>query len=248
MARSTAPVLVKHGAELEWLDDERVFYVLTKDGLMLCRNHPFFKSCVRAPRGPSGLGAQEEFLELGFPRIPQRAFEVIVAFFDHVGFRHGAEATVLLYWDPGRERVRVVCPPQTATVTRYSDGYQHPIGLHYTPPVDLPRTWIPFGDVHSHVDLAAYASATDQHDEMHSAGLHVVVGKLYQEPPDVHQEAVVDGARFRCERADAIEGYARRARRFPRGWLALHTVEATPSWSWSKPGGAYGAPTAQESP
>lgn len=231
---TSAPVLLKTDPELEWPRDERIFYVLGHEGLMICRNHEFFRSCVPARAGPSELFTQEEFLESAFPRIPQRAFEHVVGFFAAIGALHGAEAAVLLYWDRERERVRIVAPEQTATVVRYADGYQHPIGLHYFPALDAPAHWTLFGDVHSHVHLSAYSSATDRHDELHSAGLHVVVGAIHREPPEIHVEAVVDGARFDLTPEDVVAGYEQRAARVPRSWIDRVRIEADSPWSWGQ--------------
>ena len=180
------PVLLKTGPELPWPDDEPIFYVLGRDGLHVCRNHEFFRSCVPAVRGPSELEEQGSFLTPRFPRIPRAVFELAVGFFDRVADRHGSEAAVLLAWDRAAQRVRLVVPDQTATMSRGWEGHGTPIGVHYVPPTNLPTDWVPFGDIHSHVHFAAYASYTDREDETHSAGLHVVVGRIHCEPPEVH--------------------------------------------------------------
>ena len=54
----------------------------------------------------------------------------------------------------------------------------------------MPPNLTLFGDIHSHVDEPAYASGTDKWDERYRAGLHIVVGRLGQEPPELHIEAV----------------------------------------------------------
>ena len=169
------PVLLKTDAELQWPEDERMFYVLGSDGLHLCRNHPFFRSCVPATGGPGELEPQERFLESRFPIVPQDLFEQVVGFFAAVGELHGAEAAAMLYWDPEESRVRIVVPEQQVTVVRYSDGFTSPIGLFYQPPTDLPGHWVLFGDIHSHVNLSAYCSHTDMADEAHFPGVHIVV-------------------------------------------------------------------------
>lgn len=226
-----APVLLKTDPELPWPEDERLFYVLGRDGLYICRNHQFFQSCVRARNGPSELEEQATFLKPAFPLIPRALFERVVGFFDRIGALHNAEASVLLAWDSKRERVRVVIPRQVATVSRSWDGSQYPIGLHYTPP-SFPRGWIPFGDIHSHVRLPAYASQTDKDDETHSAGLHIVVGRIHKEPPDIHAEGVVDGARFVLSASQVIEGYRARSRDIPKRWIERVAVEQAAKW-WS---------------
>jgi hypothetical protein len=227
------PVLLKTAAELPWPEDERIFYILGRDGLYVCRNHEFFRSCVPAKRGPSELAEQATFLTPRFPVIPRALFERAVGFFDRVAEQHGSEASVLLVWDRLEGRVRLVVPEQTATISRAWDGYRSPIGVHYAPPTDLSPDWVPFGDIHSHVHHPAYASSTDKTDETHAAGLHVVVGRIQREPPEIHVEAVVDGNRFVLDASDVIEGYEQRRMNVPRRWLERVQVETLTSTWWA---------------
>jgi proteasome lid subunit RPN8/RPN11 len=223
------PVLLKLDEAAELPRDERVFYVLAGNGIFIARNHEFFHSCVEAERGPSELAEQKPFLRVNFPMIPQELFERAVGFFDQVAERHGSEAALVLVWDRDEECVRLVAPEQRATMSKPWRGYSSPIGVHYVPPADLPRSWVPFGDIHSHVDYAAYSSSTDKHDELHSAGLHIVVGHISKEPPQVHVEAVVDGARFTVKRELVIEGYQQRRGDVPAEWMDQLTIEVE-SW------------------
>ena len=134
-------------------------------------------------------------------------------------------------WDRGEQRVRLVVPEQTATIYRAWDGYRSPIGVHYHPPTDLPQDWIPFGDIHSHVNMAAYASGTDKDDETHAAGLHIVVGRIQKEPPEIHVEAVADGTRFALDASDVIEDYEKRQLDVPQEWIdRVRIEESAPSW------------------
>lgn len=227
------PVLLKTGTELAWPEGERIFYVLGRNGLYVCRNHAFFRSCVPAAAGPSELEEQSPFLAAHFPAIPRSLFERIVGFFDRVATVHGSEAAVLLAWDRSEGCVRAVVPRQTATIARGWNGSRSPIGVHYEPPTDLPADCLLYGDVHSHVHQAAYASHTDREDELHAAGLHLVVGRIEREPPDLHVEAVVDGTRFTLEPPQVIEDYRQRCTRVPRAWLERVSVEVVPSY-WSR--------------
>lgn len=213
------PVLIKRSAEMPWPVDERMFYILARDGLYICRNHAFFRSCVPAKHGPSDLVDQARFLIPQFPMIPCDVFERVVGFFDVIAELHGSEAAILLVWDQSAECVRLVVPEQTATMSPAWGGRRSPIGVHYLPPADLPVDWIPFGDAHSHVEFAAYASTTDVSDETHTAGLHIVVGRIQEEPPELHIEAVVDGTRFTLQPSQVIENYEKRRRDVPQDWI-----------------------------
>jgi hypothetical protein len=230
--RPVTPVLIKTAAEQPWPDDQRTFYILGRDGLYLCRNHEFFQSCVPARRGPSELEEQATFLRPRFPMIPRAIFERAVGFFDQVADLHTAEATVLLVWDRKMKRVRLTVPEQTATVSATWNGTRYPIGVHYVPPSNLPTDWVPFGDIHSHVDYSAYASSTDVADEVHTAGLHVVVGRILSEPPEIHVEAVVDGTRFKLDASQVIEDYHRRRMNVPGAWIDRVQIKEV-GWGWS---------------
>jgi hypothetical protein len=220
-----APVLVKSSEEREWMDEPRLFYILGRDGLYRCRNHEFFESCVKTDQGPSGLEEQRTFLRPRFPKIPRALFEQAVGFFSRVADHQGSEAAMLLLWDRRDEQVRLVVPPQKATMYRAWDGRRSPIGIHYEIPADLPADWVPFGDIHSHVHYAAYASSTDVADETHAAGLHVVVGRIHEEPPDLHVEAVVDAQRFVLSLEQVVEGYRARSCDIPHEWIERVEIE-----------------------
>lgn len=227
------PVVLKQNEAIDWPEGERVFYLVGSNGLHLARNHEFFQSCVPATRGPSELAEQKPFLLPKFPVLPRELFERAVGFFDQVAERHGSEAALILVWDRQGECVRLLAPEQIATMSPPWGGTSTPIGVHYVPPTDLPKGWVPFGDIHSHVDYAAYSSGTDKQDELHSAGLHIVVGRISQEPPEVHVEAVVDGVRFKMAREQVIEGYRKRRADVPPEWMQTLQIEIKKS-SWEE--------------
>jgi hypothetical protein len=232
--RGSGPtVIAKTTPELAWPEGERLFYLVARDGLFICRDTEFFRSCVPARHGPSALLAQEAFLAPHFPLIPRALFEYAVGFFDRIAELHGSEAAAIWIWDRRAAQVRLVVPDQTATVYRSWDGYRSPIGVHYHPPTNLPAHWIPFGDVHSHVNGAAYASGTDKHDEEHVAGLHIVVGRIQHEPPEIHVEAVADGKRFKLKPGDVIEDYAQRNCDVPREWIDRVEIDESSSYWYS---------------
>lgn len=231
MRRTDRPpfVLIKTDPELRWPEGESVFYLLSREGISICRSNEFFRSVVPTSCGPSRLESQCPLFEPTFPVIPRLLLEQVAGFFGRVADRHGAEAVVVLVWDRVERRVHAFAPPQVAIVAASTTGARGPIGLHYTMPIDLPSDWIPFGDIHSHAWLAAYSSKIDVEDEAHRAGLHMVLGRIDREPPDFHAEAVVDGVRFRLDPQDLVEGYLQRDEDFPTGWIdqvEIRTVAA----------------------
>jgi hypothetical protein len=236
----TTPIYLKTRDDMPWPEEE-VFYLLANNGLFLCRNHPFFQSSVPARRCPSELAEHAPTLHLRYPKLPRWLLEVTVGFFARVAHLHNAEAAVLLAWDNTANRPRLLVPEQTATVGTGWRGDTYPIGVHYETPAELPPGWTLIGDIHSHVEESAYASATDRHDETHRPGLHIVVGRISREPPDVHVEAVVDGTRFHVDPSFVLDTYRRRKGRVPPAWLQKVKIKRTGGWSTgSYSGWGYG--------
>ena len=50
-------------------------------------------------------------------------------------------------------------------------------------------------------------------------GMHVVVGRIFGEPPEFHCEFVVDGARFPVGLSEVVERYERRRDDVPPQWI-----------------------------
>jgi len=222
------PIYAKLEDGAPWPEDD-VFYMLSSDGLHLCRNHRFFRSSVPAVNAPCELALHETFAHLkAFPRIPTREMELAVGFCLEIYERHGSEAGLLLVWNEEDERMRLVCPDQVGTVSRSWSG-THPIGLRYTLPT-LGAHDVLVGDLHSHGDEPAYASATDRADEERRTGLHVVVGRLGSiaqgERPDFYMDMVTDGTRFRINRTELVmEGYETPRMDVPEQWLDQVKIE-----------------------
>jgi PRTRC genetic system protein A len=202
---------VKNDPQQNFPQKERMFYLLAANGLFVCRNHQFFRSCVPAGSGPGELANQEAFLDFQYPKIPKRLLELTVGFFAKAGRRYNAEAIVMLVWDDRKKKVYLLVPRQRSSVYQ---GYYGtwPVGVEYDVPLNLPADHFVFGDIHSHVGMAAYSSQIDKHDEKNRPGLHVVVGRIQAEPPEFHIEIIADGMRFKVEQDLVLEGYHRRAK------------------------------------
>jgi hypothetical protein len=217
------PIYVKPRDDTR-LPREGVFYLLTADGLFICRNHEFFRSSVRARTPPAEIGRHREFLEVSYPIVPRHILERCVGFFASIADLYDAEAAAVLAWDRAAQRMEIVVPDQVSIVERTWNGWTYPLNVEYELPI-LPGNLVALGDIHSHVNGHAYASYTDELDESYRPGLHIVVGRIDKEPPDFHIEAVVDGVRFTVEQSLVLEGYRERARDVPPAWIGKVTVK-----------------------
>lgn len=213
-------VYIKRSETDPWPKDN-FFYLVSKEGLFRCRNHEFFQSCTKADHGPGDLASQKEFLRSSYPKIPQIMLERVVGFFHKVADKQNSEAAVILAWNRQTEEVELIIPDQLAINSSPWGNKKHgcPIDVKYEIPVLLPHQSL-IGDIHCHVDGAAYASFTDEKDETHRPGVHLVVGRIEKEPPEFHCEVVADGTRFQSSLENVAEGYQERnLNDVPKDWL-----------------------------
>jgi hypothetical protein len=92
------------------------------------------------------------------------------------------------------------------------------LSVSYDTP-QLPPGLYPLVSIHCHGDFGAYASAQDKWDETHRPGVHIIIGKVHLEPPEMHLEAVVDGVRFRIHERAVLQGYRKRNPKVPQAWV-----------------------------
>jgi len=223
------PIYIKESADDPWPEDS-VFYLVTGSGLFLCRTHEMFRSCTPVRTWPAELPPQQGFLEPAYPQVPRQLMEQLVGFFGVMAERHGCEAGAYLVYDRSTKEVTAKVPTQVATMREGWGGTVYAVGLEYDNLDPLPPHQMILGTVHSHVYGAAYSSGVDVHDEVDKPGVHIVVGKLDKEPPDLHAEAVVDGSRFPLDPQSAIDDYQGRRSDFPPEWIDRVTVETKPRW------------------
>jgi len=233
-AMEKIPLYLKTDPKMPRPQDQE-YYLLAQDGLYFCRNHPFFKSDVPTERLPRWLEEHKSKCEFRFPKLGQAALEFIVGFFDRIYEWYGSEAIVFLLWNPQKKRHRLLVPEQEATVWQSVAGPRSAQDVRYELPKLIPPGYILVGDIHSHADHTAHSSWTDQKDERHRDGLHGVVGRIDQEPPDFHLELVVDGQRFRVDFDLFFEGYEKRRRIVPRAWTDKVKVKVEGPWWTSSP-------------
>lgn len=220
-------VIVKRTENQPWLEDS-MFYMLTSNGLMICRNHEFFKSCAPARCGPGELAEQKPFMTIRYPKLKVDIFEAVCGWFDRMSDKYGEAACLIIYHDKTKT-VDILVPDQEC-----SWG-----SVEYKVP-KLEPGWRLIGDIHSHVDMAAYSSVTDTNDEKHRPGVHIVVGRISQVTPEFHIEVVVDGHRFKVPDLDmVIEGDFRGKATFPEYWMSKVTKKKWLTGLW-KSDKAYG--------
>lgn len=189
------PVYLKTDKNMSWPKD-KMFYILSADGLFLCRNHEWFQSCSPAKHGPGELESQEPFLKVNYPMIPKAMIENALGFFRRIENSKGWESALILVWNRTTNQMEFVCPDQKASGA--SVKYDIP---------KLPQHLALIGDIHSHCNFGSNPSWTDEKDETHRPGLHIVIGYINRKEPEFYCVAVADGTRFQIKNMEeVIEG------------------------------------------
>jgi PRTRC genetic system protein A len=230
------PVYLKTAAEMSRPTDPE-FFLLAQNGTFLCRNHPFFTSDVQTRRPIRALAEHAPSVTIRYPKLKASTLETIVGFFWRVYELHRSEAVVLLLWDLKEKRYRLCIPPQEASVWQSRSGRRSPQDVRYRVPA-LPPGQLLVGDIHSHCNMGAFASHQDAMDEIHRDGVHAVVGRIEDEPPEFHVELAIDGHRFQLEPGQLFEGYSVRRNFVPKAWIEQVQVriegayETHTDWTW----------------
>ncbi|MDD4987071.1 MAG: hypothetical protein PHQ43_15140 [Dehalococcoidales bacterium] len=158
-------------------------YVLAENGLFLEASSPLLAAriCI-APGLVRGLAPQREFILLPHGKIPGRLYELALS---------------ILYDNAVRECYLAVT---------WEDGYRLRMPLQMRQPGDvkyqvLEKTVM---DIHSHPDMAAVSSTTDDEDEQ-GFRLSLIVGHLNKPEPDVRLRLAMYGYYQKLELGEVFE-------------------------------------------
>lgn len=165
-------------------------------GLFKVVRNPFYSACVKLDGLPT-LADLEESAELHVPVLPLEVFRRVEGFFVQVYEEHHSEAVVLLYCNPALRRWHVVVPLQEV------------LGLHVAYDLktlpDAPPGFELFGTIHSHANITAFHSSTDDTDEAHFDGLHITVGDVDKAERSYACRWILAGKVFAAELAEVVE-------------------------------------------
>ena len=148
---------------------DNLCFLAGANGLFKQVRNDFYSVRVKSDE-VAGLAELEEEATLKVPPLPLELFRRVEAFFAAVFEKFKSEAVVLLVCNPALREWRVVVPRQLVRGLRVS------YDLDTLPPA--PDGFELFGTIHSHADIGAFHSGTDDHDEIHFDGLHITIGNL----------------------------------------------------------------------
>jgi hypothetical protein len=197
-----------------------LYYLVAANGVHLVRKTKLFTAVIAAPV-VAGLETQTPTLTLAFDRLPRDLMERMYGFFLAVYRKWEGEAIVIIYYSPTQRRFLVGVPPQTLTRHRVSGQWRTCGRMDYGA-LRRPEGFLKLGDAHSHADLPAFFSHTDDEDDEED-GLRIVMGWLDRARPDLRVSFVAGGTRFMFEPEEVTESFSE-AREPPESWLRRVSV------------------------
>lgn len=183
-------------------ENEKYAYIIARDGFYILKRNGLFEACVAVDTIPE-LAEQEQTFTLKAKKIPYELIRQVLAFFYAVYLKHKSEAAVLLCYE--NEEWSVTVPEQrvSAGSVKYSlNGNKRVVG-----------------SIHSHPGFGAFASGTDQNDELNHDGLHLIFSRFDEIKPELACYAVVNGVRFELEPEYLIEGIPDPVNLVDSNWL-----------------------------
>lgn len=188
------------------------------------------------------LDSLKESAYYSMPAIPRVMIEKLDEFFRTVDAAHGTEAIVLLTFDTTKEDSSgwgILVPDQQNTAAHCN---YDPLSVVESKPDHV----LIVGSVHSHPQMAAYASGTDHKDQADFDGLHITFGwqdTVNNGATQYHIEMQMSGSTYTLRAKDVFEPYSISTEPDPEvlEWTTK-VKKALPPSTW---GGTHTAPLHQ---
>jgi hypothetical protein len=154
--------------------------------------------------GPDVLSSVQEEAYYNMPKIPVELADKLDEFFRLVHAQHGTESIVILTFDPTKTDSSgwgVLVPEQTNTSVHCKYDADSIVEIK-------PDHVIIVGSVHSHPEMAAYASGTDHEDQADFDGIHITYGwqkSVNGGATQYHAEMQLSGTAYKLNIEDVFD-------------------------------------------
>jgi PRTRC genetic system protein A len=193
--------------------NKSVAYVLQGDGIYERRLNKLGSFTTRLAKAEiPGLESNlVEGWDLNVPKIPASLLGTTVAFFRKVYSKHSSEVFLQFYYDTEDNEYIIHCPKQTvsAASVRYEND-----------DLFVEENKILVFEIHSHGNMGAFFSGTDDRDEK-ADRFYGVIGNVNNYFPDLKLSIIVGGKRSDIEVDDLfnLDEEMYHAETFPKDWI-----------------------------
>lgn len=204
-------------------DSPNPYYLISRDGLFLHRNLLIGRGLIKQKVMPKILknlsdGDGEGIFWFKAPKIPTDICASIVSFFRRIYDKQKTEAEVILLLNPKTNEWKVFIPTQEVSAAGVKSVYE---------PTDIPKGYIVVGTMHSHCNFGAFHSSTDTTDAGEFDGLHITIGYLLREMPDIAAMVMVNKQQFNYKPEIVADFSDLDAAEAPEEWDEYVTVNAS---------------------
>jgi PRTRC genetic system protein A len=207
-------LLVGHYIEKASEDDKKkIVYVWQGDGIWEIRRLKLgtFITHIEKFKTPGLESNLTAGWTLNVPKIPAACLDMTLSFFRSIYDEHASEVFIQYFYDTKKEEYLLNCPKQDISGS----------SVNYTNDKNLegPDKILVF-EIHSHVDMPAFFSTTDDKDEKDDR-FFGVIGKVKQYYPELKLRMSVGGrmAAVKLEDLFSLDESAFHEKSFPQEWI-----------------------------
>jgi len=175
------------------LPSDDICYIVAKEGVFLKKKMGIMES-IAPVSNISILKSVETAAKMHIKKIPGGQFARVIAFFKEVYAKFRGEAIVLLFYDEDKKTYKIIPPHQK--VSGAACDYNKAITIDGMKMI---------GTIHSHANMSAFHSGTDDKDEEHFDGLHITVGNVSSDDVSITASIVANGHRFVVQPEEYVE-------------------------------------------
>lgn len=183
--------------------EKRINYVLAGNGGVEIRENEIGIFSAVTKKVP-GLEPVKEGLNMKLPKIPLRILLQIIKFFKDVNAKHETEAIIQIFWNRKKKEYFCYCPRQEASGA----------SVDFKRDKEKEKKCLLVADVHSHNDMDAFFSFTDDKDEKETR-LFGVVGNVDEPMPKIQFRASSGNSSIEVSLNDIFE----LEDEYPKFWL-----------------------------
>lgn len=187
---------LEFGAEVE---NPNGNFIIASNGIFIFNENPGYTIIKEAKKLPGKFDEVKIETSFAFPTISYEIYRKALAFCRSIFKQHKSEANVLLVLSRDRsiekQEYRIIIPKQR--VTGASVKYEVNNSM-------LKKGEYLAGSIHSHPDFGASQSSTDHADEIQFDGIHITLGHIMKQVPEIHQRLVLNNETYSKMKVDLI--------------------------------------------
>ena len=188
------------------------YYVVAQEGIFLHRDTQIGTLLLKQKTNPKSLGRvgyKDGVFSWNGEKIPGRIIEQATDFFRRILAKDNSEAEVLITMHNDTKEFRLFVPIQRVNHSGVKSIYE---------PTHIDKNYTVVGSIHSHCNFGAFHSGTDSGDASDMDGVHLTIGMLQNDPPEIVAMVAMNGVEFHYEDPAEIAELSFRGATAPDWW------------------------------